>query len=115
LHHAKTAARLDPYSFLATFHQTTAHFAADDLSSATHACRATLRLNPDFLPGHMFMTALHGPAGNESEAHHEAAELRRMTPDITPVATRVPFRSPVLSRRLLSGLRAAGVEISGRP
>jgi len=109
LHHAKAAARLDPYSFLACFHQATAHFAANDLKSAIHACRATLQLNPDFLGGHMFMTALHGLAGNEDEAQTAAIELRRLTPDIMPVANRTPFRPPALSQRLMAGLRAAGV------
>ncbi len=112
LHHARAAARLDPYSFLACFHQAIAHFAANDLQSAIHACRATLQLNPDFLPGHMILTALHGLAGNEGEAHHEAQELRRMTSDITPVANRVPFRSLAHSQRLIDGLRQAGMEIS---
>ena len=108
---AKVAARLDPYSVLALFHQGTAHFVAENHKDATVAIRATLRLNPDFPPAHLFLAAVHGLCGRDAEARAEADEVRRVTPDLARHVYRIPFRDKTVSERLATGLRNAGLDI----
>jgi TolB-like protein/Tfp pilus assembly protein PilF len=106
------AMRLDPhYPFLYPFWQGHALQALERYEDAAPAYKRAISRNPDHLAAHEHAAAVYAHLGRLDEARAEAAEVLRLRSNfsIQREAERLPYRDQAVLRRLVDGLRAAGL------
>ena len=89
-----------------------ANFATSRYPEAITALKGCLTDDPDFLPAHIHLAAIYGELQMADEAEAELAETAGLSPGLSLRSFRrqlFPYRDPKVRRRLIEGLRKAGL------
>jgi tetratricopeptide (TPR) repeat protein len=81
---------------------------------ATTLLRRALSQNQNYFSGHLRLASLLGLSGRLEEAKQHAAEARRINPRFGPhsLASYYPTKNQAARQRFISGLEAAGFDLS---
>jgi TolB-like protein/Tfp pilus assembly protein PilF len=110
----ETAMNLEPYHW-SRFYQWvlgSANFATSRYPEAIAALKRCLEDDPDFLPAHIHLAAIYGELEMADEAKAELAEMAGLSDGLSLSSFErqlFPYRDPEVLRRLVEGLRKAGL------
>jgi adenylate cyclase len=110
----ETAMNLEPYHW-SRFYQWvlgSANFATSRYPEAIAALKRCLEDDPDFLPAHIHLAAIYGELEMADEAKAELAEMAGLSHGLSLGSFErqlFPYRDPEVLRRLVEGLRKAGL------
>jgi tetratricopeptide (TPR) repeat protein len=102
---------LDPRIFLTQTAMAFAHFIAGRDDEAVRCASTALRVKPDWLPALRVAVAANAMRGQLDEAKHSLNSYARIDPAVSigKICEYYPLRREMDRRRLILGLRAAGV------
>src|SRR5262249_22354812 len=102
---------LDPRIFLTQSAMAFAHFIAGRDDEAVSCAATALRVKPNWLPALRVVIAANAMRGELDEARRELSSYVRIDPaaSIGKICEYYPFRREADRRRLIRGLRTAGV------